>query len=74
VIRQAEDAWIRLLVSGPAPTWPSPGCTPGYYNYEGQDPGSWGRLRVGYPWGPRAFFSYIGRRRRSGTFDGLAFR
>jgi hypothetical protein len=46
----------------------------GVLQLRGQDPGSWGRLRVGYPWGPRAFFSYIGRRRRSGTFDGLAFR
>jgi len=72
--RKAEDDWVSMLLSGPALTWPSPDCTPGYYNYEGQDPGPWGRLRVGFPWGPRAFFSYIDRWRSSGTFDGLEFR
>jgi cation diffusion facilitator CzcD-associated flavoprotein CzcO len=74
VTEQAEEAWLRLLLSGPAPSWPSPDCTPGYYNYEGQDPGSWGRLRTGYPWGPLAYFSYIDRWRRAGTFGGLLFR
>jgi cyclohexanone monooxygenase len=74
VTEQAEDAWIRLLLAGPAPVWPSPDCTPGFYNYEGGDPGSWGRLRVGYPRGPLAYFSYIDRWRSSGTFTGLEFR
>jgi cation diffusion facilitator CzcD-associated flavoprotein CzcO len=74
VTRQAEDAWIRLLLSGPGLAALSPDCTPGYYNYEGQDPGSWGRLRVGYPQGPMAYFAYIDRWRTSGRFDGLEFR
>jgi cation diffusion facilitator CzcD-associated flavoprotein CzcO len=73
VTKQAEDAWIRLLLSGPGPMG-SPDCTPGYYNYEGQDPGPRGRLRVGYPQGPMAYFAYIERWRTSGTFDGLEFR
>jgi cyclohexanone monooxygenase len=72
VTRQAEDAWIKLLLSGPVPD--SSECTPGYYNYEGQDPGPWGRLRVGYPQGSLAYFSYIDRWRRAGTFGGLEFR
>jgi hypothetical protein len=49
-----------------------PDCTPGYYNNEGQDPGSF--LGRGYPYGPSAYFSYIDKWRASGTFDGLEFR
>jgi cation diffusion facilitator CzcD-associated flavoprotein CzcO len=74
VTKRAEDAWIRLLLAGPVLSALSPDCTPGYYNYEGQDPGPWGRLRVGYPSGPMAYFAYIDRWRRSGTFGGLEFR
>jgi hypothetical protein len=42
------------------------------YNNEGQDPGSF--LGRGYPYGPSAYFAYIGKWRMSGTFDGLEFR
>ena len=44
----------------------------GYYNNEGQDPGSF--LGRGYPYGPSAYFAYIDKWRTSGTFDGLEFR
>jgi Cu2+-containing amine oxidase/cation diffusion facilitator CzcD-associated flavoprotein CzcO len=71
--RQAEDAWINLLLSGRGQLW-SPDCTPGIYNYEGQDPGLRGRLRAGYPLGPVAYFTYIDRWRKSGAFGGLEFR
>jgi cation diffusion facilitator CzcD-associated flavoprotein CzcO len=74
VTRQAEDAWIRLLLSGPGLGSLPPDCTPGFYNHEGQDPGPWGRLRVGYPWGPLAYFGYIRQWRTSGRFAGLEFR
>jgi hypothetical protein len=74
VTQQAQDAWIRLLLSGPGLKALSPDCTPGYYNYEGQDPGLRGRLRVGYPQGAMAYFAYIDRWRTSGAFDGLEFR
>ena len=70
VTRQAEDAWVDLLLTGPGLAALSPDCTPGYYNYEGQDPGPWGRLRVGYPGGPMAYFGYIDRWRRAGGFAG----
>jgi cation diffusion facilitator CzcD-associated flavoprotein CzcO len=69
---QAEDAWVELLLSGPASMIGGPDCTPGYYNNEGQDPGSF--LGRGYPYGPSAYFSYIEKWRASGTFDGLEFR
>jgi cation diffusion facilitator CzcD-associated flavoprotein CzcO len=74
VTKQAEDAWVECLLAGSTPGWTASDCTPGYYTYEGQDPGPWGRLRVGYPAGPLAYFSHISRWRASGTFEGLEFR
>ncbi len=72
--KEAEDAWVELLLSGPGRMLGSPDCTPGYYNNEGQDLGLRARLNVGYPQGPMAYFRYIRQWRTSGTFDGLAFR
>jgi cation diffusion facilitator CzcD-associated flavoprotein CzcO len=74
VTREAEDAWIDLLLSGPGSLIGSPDCTPGYYNNEGQDAGPARQLFVGYPLGAMAFFRYIDDWRRSGAFDGLEFR
>jgi cation diffusion facilitator CzcD-associated flavoprotein CzcO len=74
VTKQAEDAWVSLLLSGSAAASALSHCTPGFYNYEGQDPGSWGRLRVGYPQGPLAYFTHIKNWRNSATFPGLQFR
>ena len=51
----------------------APGCTPGYYNNEGQpdaaDRDGW----RGYPMGAVAYFEFIDGWRRAGTFEGLAF-
>ncbi|GAC1374416.1 MAG: NAD(P)/FAD-dependent oxidoreductase [Acidimicrobiales bacterium] len=74
VTREAEDAWVDLLLSGGGLMLGSQDCTPGYYNNEGQDPGPRARLNVGYPQGAMAYFSYIDEWRSSGTFDGLEFR
>lgn len=52
----------------------APDCTPGYYNNEGQDAGLRARLNVGYPQGATAYFAYLDEWRRSGRFEGLAFR
>jgi len=68
----AEEAWVKLLLSGPGSMIGGPDCTPGYYNNEGQDPGAF--LGRGYPYGPSAYFAYIDKWRSSGTFDGLEFR
>src|SRR5690606_4725668 len=74
VTRQAEDAWIDLLLSSPRfSVIGSPDCTPGYYNNEGQ-PAKDRELFVGYPQGAMAFFRYIDEWRNSGAFEGLAFR
>ncbi|MGW0810467.1 flavin-containing monooxygenase [Nonomuraea sp. NPDC002799] len=71
--REAEDAWVELLLSGEGRLLGSPDCTPGYYNNEGQDPGRRGRLNVGYPLGAMAYFAYIDQWRASEAFEGLAF-
>ncbi len=74
--RDAEDAWVTLLLSGPGTIIGGPDCTPGYYNNEGQDLGArdGAGLGHGYPHGPSAYFAYIDKWRASGTFDGLEFR
>jgi cyclohexanone monooxygenase len=74
VTRAAEDAWIAFLLTGMGRMIGSQDCTPGYYNNEGQDPGPRARLNVGHPGGALAYFRYIDEWRRSGTFEGLAFR
>jgi hypothetical protein len=70
--REAEDAWVTLLLSGAGSTIGGPDCTPGYYNNEGQGTGVF--LGRGYPYGASAYFSDIDKWRASGTFDGLEFR
>jgi cyclohexanone monooxygenase len=74
VTREAEDAWIKLLLSGPGMLIGSLDCTPGYYNNEGQDAGMRAKLNVGYPLGAQAYFKYLDDWRTSGRFDGLTFR
>ncbi len=68
----AEDAWVKLLLTGPGSMIGGSDCTPGYYNNEGHDPGLF--LGHGYPYGPNAYFSYIDNWRAAGAFEGLEFR
>ena len=72
--KEAEDAWIELLLSGPGMMLGSPDCTPGYYNNEGQLGGPGRELFVGYPTGAMAYFQYLDAWRRTGEFEGLEFR
>ena len=74
VTQEAQDAWIALLLTGVGGMLGSPDCTPGYYNNEGWDPGPAARLNVGYPAGASAYFRYLDGWRKSGEFEGLAFR
>ena len=74
VTREAQDAWVALLLKGMGRMIGSPDCTPGYYNNEGQDPGPAARLNVGYPAGASAYFRYLAGWRESGKYEGLAFR
>jgi cation diffusion facilitator CzcD-associated flavoprotein CzcO len=73
VTKEAEDAWVELLLTGPGRMIGSPDCTPGYYNNEGQEPGPAARTYVGYPAGATAYFRYLDGWRRSGEFKGLQF-
>ena len=74
VTKDAEDAWLELLLTGPGMMLANPDCTPGYYNNEGQAPRPGGELFVGYPAGAMAYFHYIDGWRSSGEFEGLEFR
>jgi cation diffusion facilitator CzcD-associated flavoprotein CzcO len=74
VTQEAQDAWVALLLTGMGRMLGAPDCTPGYYNNEGQDPGPAAKLNVGYPAGAAAYFKYLDAWRRSGEFEGLAFR
>jgi cyclohexanone monooxygenase len=72
--KQAEDAWIELLLSGMGRMLGSQECTPGYYNNEGQEPGQAGKLNVGYPAGASAYFNYLAAWRTDGRFEGLELK
>jgi cyclohexanone monooxygenase len=74
VTREAEDSWVKLLLTGVGRMIGSPDCTPGYYNNEGREPGPAAKLNVGYPAGATAYFKYIDAWRNSGQFEGLEFR
>jgi len=75
--REAEDAWIELLLlggTGFGSVLGSFDCTPGYYNNEGLPATDAQRYNMlGYPGGPLAFFQFINGWRSSGSFEGLAF-
>jgi cation diffusion facilitator CzcD-associated flavoprotein CzcO len=73
VMREAQDAWVALLLTGMGNLIGSPDCTPGYYNNEGQPLGPAARFNVGYPAGPSAYFKYLDAWRQSGAFEGLVF-
>ena len=74
VTREAEEAWVELLQSGPPRMIGTSDCTPGYYNNEGQPLGPNSTFFVGYPQGPTAYFRYLDEWRSSGDFEGLTFR
>jgi cation diffusion facilitator CzcD-associated flavoprotein CzcO len=71
--KEAEEAWVKLILSGPGMMLGSLDCTPGYYNNEGQDRGPAAKSYVGHPNGPMAFFYHIDAWRKAGDFKGLAF-
>ncbi len=72
--KEAEDAWLELLLQAVPRMMGGSECTPGYYNNEGQDPGPGAKYHVGYPHGAMAFFKYIDEWRNSGEFEGLEFK
>jgi cyclohexanone monooxygenase len=74
VTKEAEDAWVKLLLSGGGRLLGAQDCTPGYYNNEGHEPGPAAATLVGYPQGATAFFQHLDAWRSKGDFEGLEFR
>ncbi len=70
---EAEKAWVDLLLTGMGASLGNLGCTPGYYNNEGEGFGDAAKYAVGHPAGALAYFSHIDAWRKSGRFEGLAF-
>ena len=72
VTKEAEDAWIALLLSGPGMLIGSQDCTPGYYNNEGQDPGlrAQAQRRLSRR-APSAYFRYLDEWRAFGPLRWL---
>jgi cyclohexanone monooxygenase len=73
VSAQAESDWVRKILQG-GRVLGSSECTPGRYNYEGEDLGQAGRLNAGYPAGAYAYFRHMAVWCASGRFEGLEFR
>jgi cyclohexanone monooxygenase len=73
VTREAEDAWMELLIPNLVMTSFLADCTPGYYNNEGHFDGRQFPLGGGYREGAPAYFRYIHQWRKSGDFAGLEF-
>ena len=73
VSKEAEDAWVDLLMTGPGMMLGSPDCTPGYYNNEGAPIPDSAKYNVGYPAGATAYFKYIKEWRETGDFEGIEF-
>jgi cation diffusion facilitator CzcD-associated flavoprotein CzcO len=71
--KEAEEAWVKMILSGPGMMLGSLDCTPGYYNNEGQERGPAAKSYVGHPNGPMAFFYHIDAWRKAEDFKGLAF-
>ena len=73
VTKEAENAWMDRLVPNRVMTSFLAGCTPGYYNNEGQFPGRHSLVAGGYQAGAPAYFRFIEQWRSSGSFQGLEF-
>lgn len=74
VTREAEDAWLELLLQAPPMMIGTTECTPGYYNNEGKGWGEGVTRAVSYPYGPVAYFKYLNDWRNNGDFQGIEFR
>jgi cation diffusion facilitator CzcD-associated flavoprotein CzcO len=72
VTQMAEDAWVDEIVgkTGAGMQIGGDGCTPGYYNNEGQ-PNPLGRYSAFYPHGAIKFWELIAKWREDGNLAGL---
>ncbi len=72
VTKEAQDAWMELMVPNPVMRSFLARCTPGYYNNEGGELSAHS-LFGGYVHGAAAYFRYIEQWRQAGDFAGLRF-
>jgi len=72
--REAEDAWVNLILTTEASLITSPDCTPGFWNNEGKGWSPEFRQAQGHPGGAQGFFEHIGKWRDAGDFVGLIFK
>lgn len=71
--KEAQDAWVEMVLSGQGMLIGSTECTPGYYNNEGAGLTEKNRHGLGHPGGAKAYFAHIAAWRDKGTFAGLSF-
>jgi hypothetical protein len=71
--REAEAAWVDLILTGQGSLVASPDCTPGFWNNEGQGWSKEFRQVQGHPGGAQGFFEHIEKWRETGEFEGLRF-
>ncbi|MEO0817964.1 MAG: NAD(P)/FAD-dependent oxidoreductase [Pseudomonadota bacterium] len=71
--REAEDAWVNLILTTGPSLITSPDCTPGFWNNEGQGWDKAFRHAQGHPGGAQGFFEHIEKWRQTGEFEGLRF-
>tara|TARA_Y100001934_G_scaffold23357_2_gene26079 strand:+ start:2510 stop:4270 length:1761 start_codon:yes stop_codon:yes gene_type:complete len=80
VTQQAEEAWVKTITerrargsgAGAATLIGGRGCTPSYFNNEGQ-PSPTAAQSAAYPRGSIKFFKLLANWREAGTFEGLEF-
>ena len=73
--KEAEDAWIELLLTGPGSHDRLTRLHARLLQQRGPGPAARpASCSSGYPQGAMAFFQYLDGWRRSGEFDGLTFR
>jgi cyclohexanone monooxygenase len=72
-IREAENAWVDLILTTGPSLITSPDCTPGFWNNEGQGWSKEFRQVQGHPGGAKGFFEHIEKWRKAGVFAGLSF-
>jgi cation diffusion facilitator CzcD-associated flavoprotein CzcO len=74
VTAEAEEAWVKLLLTGPGMMIGSQDCTPGYYNNEGKTGNRHSFFEYSYGAGPLRFFEILKDWRASGTLEGSVIR
>ncbi|MEL6830332.1 MAG: NAD(P)/FAD-dependent oxidoreductase [Pseudomonadota bacterium] len=72
--KEAEAAWVDLILTTQQSMVASADCTPGFWNNEGQGWSAKFRQAQGHPGGAEGFFKHIEAWRQTGTYEGLSFR